>query len=181
MDGVGTVITDIWGEHVEILPYVGMDPRWSPDGTMIVSNHSHAGEVDGRSGHWRRLYLTDGSGNHPKVLVEQFVADEDLEASYPGKTSGRDLEEWVGDGSYRIGPREAIFSPASDKIAFLAAMPYDPAGPHYNSQVEVWLYDLDTDELTRLTDDDMEQDSLIWRAEIADRSGPEWEEFAPPR
>jgi Tol biopolymer transport system component len=181
VDEVGTVITDIWGEHVEILPYVGMDASWSPDGSMIVSNHSHPDEVGGRTGHWRRLHLTDGKGNHPKVLVEQFVADEDLESSYPGEASGRSLEEWLGDGSYRVGPREAIFSPFSDKVAFLAAMPYDPTGPHYNSQIEVWLYDLKTDGITRLTDDDMEQSSLIWRAEATDPRGLEWEEPAHPR
>ncbi|UCC67117.1 MAG: hypothetical protein JSV79_08185 [Armatimonadota bacterium] len=181
LDGVGTIVTDIWGEHIEILPYVGMNARWSPDGSMIVSDHRHTDEVDGRAGDWRRLYLTDGNGNHPRVLSEQFVAHEDVEASYPGPGCGMNLEDWKGNAVYRVGPRNVVFSPSSDKVAFLAAMPYDPGGPHYNSQVDVWLYDLKTDELTRLTDDDMEQDSLIWRPETTDRVGPEWEESAAAR
>jgi hypothetical protein len=114
-------------------------------------------------------------------LAEQFVAHEDVEASYPGPGCGMGLEDWKGHAIYCVGPLEAIFSPSSDRVAFLAAMPYDPGGPHYNSQVEVWLYDLKTDELTRLTYDDMEQGSLIWRPETTDRIGPEWEESAPPR
>jgi hypothetical protein len=181
LDGVGTIITDIWGQHIEVAPYVGMNPRWSPDGTMIVSAHSRAGEVDGRPGQWHQVVVTDGNGNHPKVVVEHFFAFGDLEAGYPGPKSGKSLAEWVDDALCYVGPRDAVFSPRSDKIAFLAAMPYDPSGPHFLSQVEVWLYDLNTDETTRLTNDDMEQDSLFWRAETTDRVGPEWEESAPPR
>ncbi len=62
-----------------------------------------------------------------------------------------------------MGPREPVWSPGSDKIAFLAALPFDPEGPYFRKQVEVWVYDLTADELIRVTDDDIEQTSLTWK------------------
>ena len=49
------------------------------------------------------------------------------------------------------------------RLAFLAAMPFDAAGPYYRQQVEVWIYDLATDELHQITEDDVAQYSLVWK------------------
>jgi hypothetical protein len=46
--------------------------------------------------------------------------------------------------------------------AFFAALPFDPDGPYYMNQVEVWVHDLNTDELIRVTNDDVRQHALIW-------------------
>jgi len=62
-----------------------------------------------------------------------------------------------------VGPHDPVWSPGSDKIAFLAALPFDPEGPYFWKQVEVWIYDLAADELIRVTDDEVEQTSLSWK------------------
>ena len=41
-------------------------------------------------------------------------------------------------------------------------MPFDPYGPYYRNQVEVWMYDLETDELAQMTDDDVAQYAPRW-------------------
>jgi Tol biopolymer transport system component len=55
-----------------------------------------------------------------------------------------------------------VWSPRGDKIAFLAALPYDPFGPYHRQQVDVWIYDLNSDEVIQVTDDDLGQYSLLW-------------------
>ena len=56
-----------------------------------------------------------------------------------------------------------VWSPRSDQIAFLAAFPFDPDGLFFKDQIEVWVYDLNTDELIRVTHDDVGQHALSWK------------------
>jgi RNA polymerase sigma-70 factor (ECF subfamily) len=153
----GSITTDIWGQDIRPLPNVGIGAEWSPDGTKIVSVPSVLGHLGGDPGMWNQLLLTAADGSDPEVLVEQFVADKDIEAHLlaQGGTAGS-IVSWAG-------PTHTVWSPSGDKIAFLAAMPFDPHGPYHILQVEVWVYDLTTDELIRITDDDVWQHSLTWR------------------
>ena len=72
-------------------------------------------------------------------------------------------DHWLGSVRHWAGPVNPVWSPKGDKIAFLAALPFDPDGPYYKHQIEVWVYDLSTDELTRITHDDVGQTALTWR------------------
>jgi hypothetical protein len=51
-----------------------------------------------------------------------------------------------------VGPLNPEWSPPGDRIVFQAALPFDPDGDFYALQVELWMYELDTGELTQITD-----------------------------
>jgi Tol biopolymer transport system component len=164
---IGAVITDLWGQHMEMLPNVGREPAWSPDGTRIVSCTEARGVVHGRPGAWRRLLLTDADGSHPTTLVEMFVADADLNAQHDRWRD--EMSEigpnwdWVMDISRWVGPLGPVWSPDGDQIAFVAAIPFDPDGPWFKDQDDVWIYDLKTEQLIRLTHDTIHQGRIIWK------------------
>jgi Tol biopolymer transport system component len=164
-DFVGTVTTDLLGTDVRALPNVGDDPAWSPDGTMIASIIREDGEMDGQPGHWIQLLLTNAEGSDPEVLVQQFISEADMDSCSPSEWQ---IElapgfDWKGDLLVWAGPLRPEWSPNSDKIAFLAAMPWDPDGPYHKLQTEVWVYDLTADELIQVTDDDVAQTSVSWK------------------
>jgi len=160
--------TDIWGTDIRPLPNVGGEIAWSPDGSMFVSTETLPAELDGEQGAWKQLLLTDADGGHPRVLVEQFVSDADALAHWarhPDHPDHRDESEamWMSDVQHWAGPCMPVWSPGSDQIAFLAAFPFDPDGLFFKDQIEVWVYDLNTDELIRVTHDDVGQISLSWK------------------
>jgi hypothetical protein len=97
--------------------------------------------------------------------VKQFIADEDIEERYPTEEQkARDPEmDWLGDLRFWAGPATPQWSPRGDKVAFLAALPFDPEGPYYREQVEVWIYDLEADDLTQVTHDEVGQYGLVWK------------------
>ncbi|UCG88160.1 MAG: hypothetical protein JSW71_06350, partial [Gemmatimonadota bacterium] len=163
---VGVISTDIWGTNIRVLPNVGAGASWSPDGRMIISGYAKKGQLEGQDGWWNQLLLTNADGSDPRVLVEQFIGEADIRAQYPKEDQLKwvdDVDYWVEDVRHWAGPCETIWSPSGDKIAFLAALPFDPDGPWYIAQIEVWVYDLTTDELIRVTNDDVGQASLSWK------------------
>jgi len=173
-DWVGTVITDIWGTDVQVLPDVPPGV-WSPDGSMIVSTDWEEAEVDGQRGYWNRLILMAGDFSDREVLVEQFIVKADLDERYPTE---RQLQadpelDWKMDVRVHVGPTSQVWSPDSTKIGFLAALPWDPDGPYYRNQVEVWVYDLATDELIQMTDNDVAEFMLTWDEEDGLQGGAE--------
>jgi len=159
------VTTDPWGTDIQVLPNVGNRPTWSPDGTMIASTREREGELDGVSGAWNQLVVTGADGSDPEVLVQQFIVDAEVNSFLSGGEEflGTPGFDWEGDLCAWVGPRQPEWSPNGDRIAFLAAMPWDPEGPYYKFQIEVWVYDLNTDELIQVTDDDLAQTHLSWK------------------
>jgi Tol biopolymer transport system component len=71
--------------------------------------------------------------------------------------------DWHNDVLAWVGPREPAWSPDGNKIAFLAALPFEPDGLYYKNQLEIWVYDLRDDELTQITDDDVAQHWIRWK------------------
>jgi hypothetical protein len=74
-DGGQTVTMDLWGRGIQMVPNVGAEASWSPDGTMIASRIPERGEVDGDPGVWLRLVVIKADGSDPEVFAEQFVCD----------------------------------------------------------------------------------------------------------
>jgi len=164
-EGNEEVSVDLSGQSIYPMPDVGGDAAWSPDETTIASTTVVKGELDGEAGYWRQLVLTDANGEDLRVLVKQFLVDSEVEARYPTEEQvAKDPEmDWLADLRFWVGPTTPQWSPRGDKIAFLAALPFDAEGPYYREQVEVWIYDLETSELTRVTEDNVGQYSLIWK------------------
>lgn len=166
-DWVGTVITDIWGRDIQVLPSQVTGGVWSPDGSMIVGTFWQEGKLDGQAGYWNQLILVTGDFSDPEVLVQQFIVEAELDARYPTESQleiAPDLN-WKMDVRVHVGPTSPVWSPDSDRIAFLAALPWDPDGPYYRDQVEVWVYDLATDGLTQITDNEVAEFMLTWDEE----------------
>jgi len=158
------MLTDLWGTEIEMLPNVGGGATFSPDGTMIASDDCERGELDGYPGIWRQLVLTDDEGENREVLLQQFIVDAEVEAVYPTEEQLAAIPDypWVKGTRSWAGPHSLAWSPRGDKIAFLAALPYDPDGPTIRQQMDVWIYDLRTDDVIQVTDDELGQFSLIW-------------------
>jgi hypothetical protein len=109
--------------------------------------------------------LTKADGSAPKVLVEQFILDAELDRHCP---SAEELEidpaiGWRQDFLHWAGPAEPTWSPGGDKIAFLAALPLLHGDADLKQQINAWIYDLVTRRLTKLTNDSNVQQSLSWR------------------
>jgi hypothetical protein len=132
---------------------------------MTVGHREVKGEVEGERGEWHQLVLTKADGSHPQLLVEQFISDADAEACRlpEEELARRPRLDWRHTVRRWAGPNEPVWSPKGDKIAFLAALPFDPSGLPVLDQVEAWIYDLATKHVTRITHDDLCQHSLSWR------------------
>jgi Tol biopolymer transport system component len=109
--------------------------------------------------------VTKADGSAPKVLVEQFIADAEVDWRRP---SAEELEigpatDWRKDILYWAGPVEPTWSPRGDKIAFLAALPFPVGEVESRRQIDAWVYDLVTRRLTKLTNSPNVEMSLSWR------------------
>jgi hypothetical protein len=56
----------------------------------------------------------------------------------------------------------SAWSPSSDKVAFVAPLPFNPEGVGAREQMDVWVYDLRTSQLWRITDNDIRDWSISW-------------------
>ncbi len=166
---------DLDGTDLEILPTVQFqqDMDWSPDGSKLAWDSMDADSVGGEPGVWRRLVITNPDGSEPEVLFEHFIKDSDvaqhltalgLDPADPFEIEC--LLSWVG-------PRKVQWSPAGDRVAFNVAYPFDPSGLPYGHQIEVWVYDLTTADLTRITDNTDEESFLSWKGDNTSPSDPE--------
>jgi hypothetical protein len=158
---------DLDGTEPERLPI--FSGNLSPDGSRIVCERTQPDTVDGEDGVWRQLCLENADGTGMQVLVKHFLRDSDVRHhldSLPQPEGQREEVsglDWADDVREWAGPRRIRWSPRGDRVAFLAAFEFDPAGPQYKFQVEVWIYELDTHILTRLTDNTEAENNLSWR------------------
>jgi len=137
----------------------------SPDGSKIADDWTKSGVLHGEPGVWRQVLLTDADGGGEEVLVQRFVKDADVAKQLA--LQGKDPKDPRGVDDVRtwVGPRLVRWSPKGDRVAFLAAMFFQPQqAPDFKAQLDVWIYDLTTRILTRITDDTpMVENKLSWR------------------
>jgi dipeptidyl aminopeptidase/acylaminoacyl peptidase len=152
---------------IRVLPNVGTLGAWSPGGSRIASVSRKPGTINGEKGKWNQLVLTSADGSNPRVLVQQFISDATIRQRHPPKEhpQGEPVYDDIDQFWYEVGPSEVRWSPKASQIAFVAALPYDPEGPHPKEQRDVWVYDLTTDELLQITDDAVQQGKLSWSDE----------------
>jgi len=154
-----TVDTD--GTNLQPVPNAG---DWSPDGSKVVCSWTVEDTVNGQHGNWRQLVVSDIDGSSPEVVWQRFYSDADLNAHlalYPDVQPANPF----GDLLYWVGPSCQIWSPTGDRIAFVAADPFDPAGCCYYAQDRVWVYELDTGDLTQLPGDGSGLWGLSWNGD----------------
>ncbi len=163
MAGVGAIAIDDDGTDLTLLPNVADQADWSPDGSKIASVAMREGTDAGKTGVWREVVLTSADGADPQVVVQRFLSDSDvadhLAIHGPSLPDSVDPVDCVREG---VGPSRPRWSPLGDRILFRAALPFDPVGPMYGRQVELWLYEVGTAELTRLTEDEVCEFSHSW-------------------
>jgi sugar lactone lactonase YvrE len=160
------VDAQVWSVSVD-----GTDPQplgvfsgnLSPDGSRIVCERTEPDTVDGQVGVWRQLCLANPDGSGLQILVKHFVADSDVARHLRLRGESVTGPRWADDVREWAGPRRVKWSPRGDRVAFLAAFDFDPEGPHYNDQVEVWIYELSTGILARLTENVEAENTLSWR------------------
>jgi len=161
--GVGYVNADISGANVAILPAVaGGDAEWSKDGLKVSYDTMVPDTVGGEPGLWRKLCVADADGSNPRVIVQQFLKDSDITAHIAKYDFQPADHDWLSQIRGNAGPQQSRWSPLGDQVVFVAALPFDPNGPEFWYQREVWLYDLSTSQLTRLTNDVICEDGLSW-------------------
>ncbi len=164
--GIPPLSVDLAGKHVWVA-VVGANTEWSADGAKAALTQTERGRQAGEPGYWRRLLVTEGDGSRPQVLVEQFVADAQLDACHrldPERPVGAGpTYDWRSDLLAWAGPCGPRWSPRGDKIAFLAALPFDPEQMTAKRQVDAWIYDLVTHRLTKITNAPHKERSLSWQ------------------
>lgn len=167
---------DIDGTDLQLVPNVGGDANWSPDGLKIVSTLTWGDMIGGEPGVWRQLLLTDADGGNPQVLVEHFISDADVQAhlDHIGPQYPPDVN-WFADIQAWVGPIRPEWSPLGDRIVFTATMPFDPYGLHYNAQADLWVYQLGTGDLTKITNDSLTEGWMSWNGHNTYPSDPEVE------
>ena len=158
-----TIAINADGTGLVPLPNVGDFPDWSRDGAAIISTTYDVGTDSGRTGMWRRLLLTDRDGANPRVLFERFISDADVatQVALYGSTfpPGVDPAMIVQVG---VGPSEPRWSPTGTRILFRAALPLNPTGLFCAQQVELWLLDVATGDLTRITNNQASEYYHSW-------------------
>jgi sugar lactone lactonase YvrE len=160
------VSAPVWSVHVDGTAPQALEVfsgNLSPDGSKIVCERTKPDTVDGEVGVWRQLCLAKPDGSGLQILVQHFVKDSDIDKHLRLQRKKRTGPRWADDAREWAGPRRVKWSPKGDRVAFLAAFDFDPKGDHYNFQVEVWIYELSTRILTRLTDNAEAEHSLSWR------------------
>ncbi|MBN1459734.1 MAG: S-layer homology domain-containing protein, partial [Armatimonadetes bacterium] len=162
--GIGAISIDFDGTDRLVLPNVADMSAWSPDGAKIASSRLRLVTEDGEAGVRRDLLLTDADGGNPEVLVSQFVKDSDIEyhlsRDWPPEREGADRFQSC---QVAVGPSHPEWSPSGDRIVFQSIMPFDPDGEYFILQVELWMLELDTGDLTKITDNDAREASQSWR------------------
>ncbi len=157
------ITVDLNGADVHTVPGVnGEDAKWSRDGSQLIDSSVDPDTVNGQPGVWRRLRLSNPDGTDPVVLVEQFIADADVEAHIAKYNFQPPDFDWLTNIRALVGPLNPRWSPTGDQIAFIAALPFDPNGAEYWYQREIWLYDLNSQSLTRLTNDQNSDNWITW-------------------
>jgi Tol biopolymer transport system component len=160
MEGTGAVAIDTDGTDLEVLPG-GIAGVWSPDGAEMAVAWTEPGTAGGQPGVWRQLRVADADGSNPVTLLEHFISDADALA-HAERIGLEPPSDWVGDVQYWAGPTGVAWSPSGEQIAFFATWPFDPEGPSYRAQSELWLYDLESQEMSRITYDWWRDYALSW-------------------
>jgi|GEM_PF-2533850 len=160
------------GTDMELIPNVGANSTWSADGSKLASSGFEIDVVDGEPGTWRQLLVTDVATGECETLIEHFVPNSVLTAAYPDNSGMQDsLLTWAG-------PLVFEWSPKGDRIAFLAIMPcefdhYPLAYEEHYEGVDVWTYDLVSDDLTKITDNTEYELRLDWTGDNTFADDPE--------
>ena len=130
----------------------GHAPDWSRDGLKLAVQYGEEGEVDGTFGWWQQIVTIDPDGSNPQLVIERFRPDDIVDP---------DMHYWAG-------PASACWSPKGDRLAFvgmdiLGDEGHDLYLPWFwpgtfdlwgANQTEMYLIDVGTGVVTRLTDDD---------------------------
>ncbi len=169
---VGVFTIDIDGTDLEPVPVVAGEPDWSPDGSKIVSSATVADTVAGEPGVWRQLLLTNADGSNPQVLVEHFITYADVQA-HVDLAGPWESSDPFGEVQWWVGPARPEWSPRGDRIAFVAAMPFDPDGPRVFAQDDLWVYDLGSGDVTKITSDARTEAWLSWNGHNTFPDDPE--------
>jgi RNA polymerase sigma-70 factor (ECF subfamily) len=160
-----SVEVEVWGRQLRVLPPQPTPGTWSPDGSKKAFDRTVRGKAAGQPGHWRQMLVARADGSAARVVVEQFIPDAAIEPFRPTAEDRRRAPMY--DDRLNVlsiaGPVGPTWSPRGDKIAFLAALPYDPPGPYYMFQADAWVYDLVTRRLTKVTNEPHHQCFLSWR------------------
>ena len=167
------VTGDVTGANVTTVPDVnGRDAEWSRDGSRIAYTTMLPDTLAGESGVWLQLCLANPDGSSAQVLVQQFLRDSDLTAHIAKHNFQPADTDWAGQIRWWVGPRKPTWSPLGDRIAFEVALPFDPNGPEFWFQVEVWLYDLKTGQTTRVTNNQEWDERLSWAGPNTSSASP---------
>ena len=161
---------DLDGTDPQVLPV--FSGNISPDGSKIVDERTEPDVVDGERGVWRQLCLADADGAHTRVLLQHFVKDSDVAKNLHVANVDLENPRWADDVREWVGPKRVKWSPDGNRVAFLAALPFEPDGDTYYFQVEAWIYDLSTGILVRLTDNTDAENGLSWRGCNTHRDHP---------
>lgn len=156
---------DLWGRHVQVAAAMSPHADWSPDGSKLASIRKARAKMEGEPGWRNQLVVAKADGSAPKVLVEQFIPDAEVDLKRPSQEelAFDPAFDWREDWLHWAGPAEPTWSPGGDKIAFLAALPFPQGNVDFKRQIDAWVYDLVTRRLIKITNDSHVQMSLSWR------------------
>ncbi len=144
-----TIATD--GTDFQVLGGRLLASDWSPDGSKIASCRYDYRSVGHEWGYRLGLQLCDADGSNPQTLFERFLSTSMMEQHLIEYGEPAEGPAAINDAVWWIGPQSCQWSPSGDRIAFTGAPHFDPAGPIYYEQVEVWVYELATGTFTNIT------------------------------